>query len=317
MNKLIRGLHHITATVSDAQDDLDCYVKALALRLVKKTVNFDNHSVYHFYYGNEHGTPGTLMTTFPYKGHGVRTGVHGAGQITATAFSVPTGSLEFWRHRLERFGFSVGPETLRFDERLVAFTDPSGLLIELVANADDDRGPWIPSDATDVVDASSAVRGIYAPSLSIRNPDASVRFLTDALGWEVVAEEANRTRLSVNGDLPGRRIDIVHAPDARDAVNGLGTVHHVAMAVDSDEAQLEVRDELLRRGANVTDVRDRQYFHSIYFREPGGVLYEVATIPPGFLIDEDSASLGLDLKLPPWEEKNRQTIESGLAEVSY
>lgn len=315
MQNLIKGLHHITATVDDAQEDLDCYVKALGLRLVKKTVNFDNHAVYHFYYGNEAGTPGTLMTTFPYKGYGVPRGVHGAGQPTATAFSIPSGSADFWRKRLERHGFRTREE-VRFGDAVLVFRDPSGLVIELIENDQDERAPWVPADDA-AITAETAVRGIYAPTLSIWNPDVSIRFLTDVLGWTVTAEEGPRTRLVAGGDLPGHRIEVLHTPDAPRAVNGLGTVHHVAMAVESDEAQQTVREHLIEQGVNVTPVRDRQYFHSIYFREPGGVLYEVATLPPGFAIDEEPSELGQNLRLPPWEEKHRAQIEAGLATVSY
>lgn len=313
MENVILGLHHVTATADDAQEDLDCYAKALGMRLVKKTVNFDNHNVYHFYYGNEQGTPNTLMTTFPYKGWGVPVGIHGAGQITATSFSVPGGSLDAWRRRLGEGGYWVRDLGERFGEEVVQFTDPSGLVIELAANDQDDRTPWVAEGLT----PETAVRGIHAAILSIRNPGPSIAFLTDVLGWDVVDEMEGRTRLAVNGDLPGHRLEILHAPDAPHAVNGLGTVHHVAMAVSDEEEQLRVRAELVRLGVQVTPVKDRQYFRSIYFREPGGVLYEVATIPPGFTVDEDLAALGTDLKLPPWEEPNRPQIEKGLAQVTY
>jgi glyoxalase family protein len=313
MDKVIRGLHHVTATADDAQQDLDCYVKALGMRLVKKTVNFDNHNVYHFYYGNERGTPDTLMTTFPYKGEGVPVGRHGAGQITATSFSVPGGSLDVWRRRLRESGYATRDEGERFGDEVLRFHDPSGLMIELVANDDDERVPWVVEGMTQ----DTAVRGLHAPTLSIRHPAPTIGFFTEILGWEVVNEEEGRTRLAVNGDRPGHRLEVLHAPDAPRAVNGLGTVHHFAMAVSDAEEQLRVRDELVRLGLDVTPVRDRQYFRSIYFREPGGVLCEIATIPPGFTVDEDLASLGLDLKLPPWEERDRAEIEKGLAPVTY
>jgi glyoxalase family protein len=313
MERVIRSLHHVTATVDDAQQDLDFYVKALGMRLVKKTVNFDNRNVYHLYYGDEGGTPNTLMTTFPYKGMGVRVGTHGAGQITATSFSVPVGSLDTWRERLRGMGYAFRDAGERFGDELVVLEDPSGLVIELIATRDDDRTPWVAEDLT----PQAAVRGLDGASLAIRDPGPSIAFLTQVLGWEIVKEEEGRTRLAVSGDRPGHRLDVVHAPDAPDAVNGLGTVHHVAMAVSDEEAQSEVREELVRRGVQVTAVLDRQYFRSIYFREPGGVLYEVATIPPGFTVDEDLSSLGCGLKLPPWEEPNRPAIENGLPQITY
>jgi glyoxalase family protein len=313
MDNVIRGLHHVTATTNDAQQDLDFYLKALGVRLVKKTVNFDNRNVYHFYYGDERGTPGTLMTTFPYKGRGVPVGTQGAGQITSTSFSVPSGSLSGWRDRLEDVGYPAGEGDERFGDQVLRVRDPSGLVIELVACADDPRDPWtgggLPED--------DAVRGVHAVTLSVRDPGPSVDFLARVLGWTVVGEEGGRTRLVANGDLPGHRIEILHAPDAPRAVNGLGTVHHVAMAVDDAEVQMAVRESLVRQGVDVTPVLDRQYFRSIYFREPGGILYEVATIPPGFGVDEEVSSLGTGLRLPPWEERYRTEIEAGLAPVSH
>lgn len=313
MESVIRSLHHVTATVDDAQQDVDFYVKALGMRLVKKTVNFDNRNVYHFYYGDEQGTPNTLMTTFPYGGWGVPVGVHGSGQITATSFSVPEGSLPVWQDRLRGKGIGARHSGERFGEEVLSFRDPSGLVIDLVANRDDERAPWVAEGLT----PETAVRGLDGVSLSIRTPGPTIRFLTEVLGWEVVDEEEGRRRLAVNGDRPGHRLQVIDAPDAPAGSNGLGTVHHVAMAVSNEEEQRKLREELVRLGVHVTPVLDRQYFRSIYFREPGGVLYEVATIPPGFTVDEDLSSLGSDLKLPPWEEPNRPAIEQGLASVTY
>jgi glyoxalase family protein len=306
----IRSLHHVTATVDGAQDDLDFFLGVLGLRLVKKTVNFDNPHVYHFYYGDEQGTPGTLMTTFPYRDHGVRVGRHGAGQITATAFSVPAGSLAAWSSRLRQAGIAVA-EDERFGDEMLTLRDPSGLAIELIANRRDGRPPWVAPGLS----VETAVRGLHGVTLSIREPRPTLALLTEVLGYEVVGEAAARTRLAVGEDRPGHFVDVLHAADAPPAKNGLGTVHHVAMAVDDDGAQLRLRAELVGRGLNVTEVRDRQYFRSIYFREPGGVLYEAATIPPGFTVDEELPSLGQDLKLPPWEEPRRSQIETGLAAV--
>jgi glyoxalase family protein len=313
MHNVILGLHHVTATADGAQEDLDCYVTTLGTRLVKKTVNFDNPTVYHFYYGDERGSPGSLWTTFPYRGWGVPVGVHGAGQITATSFSVPEGSLDTWRQRLRDGGYDVGVEGERFGDEMLGFRDDSGLAIELVANDDDPRVPWV----ADGLSGDTAVRGIHAATLAVRDSRPSVAFLSRVLGWEVVAEEEGRTRLAAGGDRPGHWLEVLHAPEAPGAVNGLGTVHHVAMAVADDEVQRQCRDELLARGVQVTPVKDRQYFRSIYFREPGGILYEIATLPPGFLVDEDADALGTGLKLPPWEEPNRAAIERGLAPVTY
>ena len=313
MELRLLGLHHVTATVDDAQADLDFCLEGLGLRLVKKTVNFDNHHVYHFYYGDEHGTPGTIWTTFPYKGHGVPIGTKGAGQITATSFSVPHGSLPWWRGRLEGRGLAVVDAGPRFGEEILHVTDPSGLVIELVATTRDSRPPWLGGG----VDTGAAIQGLHSVTMTIRQPPATLDFMTQRLGFEVVGDEGDRVRLALNGDAPGHAIDVLHAPDAPHARNGLGTVHHVAMAIGSAEEQLALRSALLAAGVGVTEVRDRQYFTSIYFREPGGVLFEVATVQPGFAVDEPLAELGRGLKLPPWEEPHRAGIESGLDRVRY
>lgn len=312
MDKPIRSLHHVTATVSVAQDDLDFYTGLLGQRLVKKTVNFDNTRVYHFYYGDERGTPGTIMTTFPYGHIGVRQGVHGAGQVTVTSFSVPAGSLAFWRRRLAAAGVQFGDDASGFGEEVLRFTDPSGLVIRLVESRADARTPWTKPD----IDAPTAVRGIHSVTLTVRDPKATLAFMSDFMDTAVVGETAQALRVSVNGDAAGRLVEIVRADDAPAAVNGIGTVHHVAFAIDDPDQQLALRSELLQRGIAVTPVMDRQYFRSIYFREPGGVLFEVATIPPGFTADEGVQELGSALKLPPWEEPNRAAIEAGLPAVT-
>ncbi len=307
----ILSLHHVTATVGDAQDDLDFYGGLLGLRLVKKTVNFDNHHVFHFYYGDERGTPGTIMTTFPYKGYSVPVGRKGAGQINETAFSVPTGSLDEWRRRLTEGGVAITGEGTRFGEPFLSIADSSGLDIELIETGTDARPPWTGSS----VEGGIGVRGVHSVTLTVHEAPGSIAFLTDVLGWRVIAQLGNRTRLGIGGSGPGKTIDILHAPSAPPAMNGLGTVHHVAMAIDTPEEQLQAREGLLRLGVGVTEVRDRQYFLSIYFREPGGVLYEIATMKPGFSVDEPTSQLGAELKLPPWEEPYRAEIEAGLPPV--
>jgi glyoxalase family protein len=312
MKTPIVGLHHVTATVDDAQADLDFAAGTLGLRLVKQTVNFDNHLVFHFYYGDERGTPGTIWTTFPYKGHGVRDGSKGTSQIGATAFSVPLGSLEFWRTRLESQGIAVNERAPRFGEPSLVFADPSGLVIELIATSRDTRLPWAASPVPD----HSAVRGIHSVTLHVATPGPTVEFMTSVLGYDVVNEMEGRIRVAVRGDAPGRAMDIAHSAHEPRGINGLGTVHHVAMAVPTSDDQLQMRAELVGRGVQVTPVMDRQYFTSIYFREPGGVLFEIATLPPGFSIDETPEGLGRELRLPPWEEPNRATIERGLPKVT-
>jgi glyoxalase family protein len=309
----ILGLHHVTATVDEAQDDLDFCLGGLGLRLVKKTVNFDNHHVYHFYYGDKTGTPGTLWTTFPYQGRGVPVGHKGAGQVTVTSFSVPNGSLAVWRQRLGAHAIAVTDLPPRFGDPVIRFADRSGITFELIATDHDARAPWIARD----FDAADAIRGLHSVTLVVRDAAKTVDLMTRLLDYTVVGEMDSRIRLAVNGGGPGKTIDVAHHADAEPAVNGLGTVHHVAMAVGSAEEQLRLRGELVKYGCRVTEVRDRCYFQSIYFREPGGVLFEVATVQPGFAIDEAPASLGRDLKLPPWEEPHRAEIERGLAPVKY
>jgi len=307
----ILGLHHVTATVDDAQDDLDLCVTALGLRLVKKTVNFDNHHVYHFYYGDERGTPGTLWTTFPYKGHGVVDGKEGAGQVTVTSFSVPAGSFDVWRTRLAAHGVAVTDIGARFGDAAIGFSDASGLRFELIANKHDHRAPWTKTD----VDPGAEIHGLHSVTMVVRDPARTLDLLTGLLGYHVIDEEEHRVRVGVHGGGPGRMIDVVHDPEADAALNGVGTVHHVAMAIATADEQLRLRAELIKYGCRVTEVRDRCYFTSIYFREPGGVLFEVATTGPGFMVDEDLAALGTALKLPPWEETHRPEIEAGLARV--
>jgi glyoxalase family protein len=308
----ILGLHHVTATVDEAQADLDFFAGILGLRLLKKTVNFDNHHVFHFYYGNESGTPGTIWTTFPYRGHGVAVGTKGAGQIGVTSFSVPAGSLGFWKSRLYEAGTDVREQQPRFGEESIVVADPSGLAIELIATGRDSREPWSAS-----VPSQSGVRGLHSVSLLVRSPAQTLELLTELLGFQVVNETAGRTRVAIGRDEPGKILDIVEDHTLPPAINGLGTVHHVALAIDGEHEQLLLREELVRRGYKVTQVLDRQYFRSIYFREPGGVLLEVATITPGFTVDEPLADLGTALKLPPWEEPNRTAIEAGLPVVTF
>ena len=304
------SLHHVTATVDAAQDDLEFGLRALGLRLVKKTVNFDNHHVYHFYYGDRVGTPGTIWTTFPYKDHNVRVGNKGAGQVTATVFSVPTGTLDAWRVRLGSRGIAVNDLEPRFGSPAIGFSDLSGLDFELVASPDA-RQPW-----TSAVDGDMAIRGLHSVALTVRDPQPTIAFMTSQLGYRVVAETVGRIRVALGDGGAGKTIDVVQHSDAPQAVNGIGTVHHVAMAIGTEAEQLELRERLVAFGSKVTEVRDRCYFKSIYFREPGGVLFEVATTMPGFTVDEDEALLGTGLKLPPWEEANRADIEAHLPPIT-
>ena len=309
----ILGLHHVTATVGDAQQDLDFCLDVLGLRLVKKTVNFDNHRVYHFYYGTERGLPGTIWTTFPYKERGTRVGSKGAGQVVATAFSVPAASLAFWRDRLTTHGAPVRSVEARLGEEAFQTSDPSGLWFELVGTDRDGREPWCGNG----VGRQDAIRGLHSVTMIVKALGPTLAFMLDVLGYVMVGQEGSRTRVADGGDAPGHIIDIIEDPHAEPAVNGIGTVHHVAMAIATPDEQLRLRESLVHMGLEVTEVKDRCYFQSIYFREPGGVLLEVATVQPGFTVDEDLLSLGRNLKLPPWEEAHRAEIEAGLTAVNH
>jgi glyoxalase family protein len=308
----VLGLHHVTATVDAAQPDLDFFAGLLGLRLVKQTINFDNPSVYHFYYGTEVGAPGTLWTTFPYANLGVPRGRHGAGQIRATSFSVPAGSIGFWSERFKAHGVVATPLPPRFGDEVIEARDPSGLVVELVATARDARPPWTAAG----IGPAEAIRGVHSVTLIEAAPERTVALMTEWLNFKVVAQMPGRLRLGVGGDRPGALMEIAIDPQAAPGRNGLGTVHHVAMAIAEGTEQVRLREDLLGLGLHVTEVLDRQYFHSIYFREPGGVLFEVATMKPGFLTDEPRDALGRALKLPPWEEPNRAVIARSLAPVT-
>jgi glyoxalase family protein len=305
---LIKGLHHITATVNDAQADYDFYAKVLGLRLVKETVNFDNEKVYHFYYANKVGTPSTVFTTFPYKGQGVRDGIIGAGQATHTAFSVPATSLEFWKGRLSKSGIPYTEGNL-FGIPVVDFKDPSGLNIQIAGSHSDMREPvWLYDDITD----GEAIRGMHHATLLV-NDKMEINAFLEAFGYVVKKEEGNMTLLETGEGGPGNTLVVQCDPDAARGVNGLGTVHHVAHRVDSLDDSVAIKAYMETRwGLTVTEVLDRKYFQSIYFRIPGGVLFEVATSYPGFTVDENVDDLGKALKLPDWQEPDRARIEANL-----
>jgi glyoxalase family protein len=313
-NRLLKGLHHVTATVNDAQEDYDFYTKLLGLRLVKKTVNFDNNFVYHFYYADKVGTPGTVFTTFPYKNHGVRQGEEGSGMIISTAFSVPPSSLDFWLNRLTSAGISVLPFR-RFDQDVLWFRDPSGLQLELIADDSDTRTPF----ETDEIESSVGIRGIHHVTLwvALEDWDRLRQFLTTEMNMDEVAQEENRIRLKVNEGGAGSYLELLQAePTTPRGKNGLGTVHHVAWKIETEEEQLALRHRLVEElQMQVTEVRDRKYFRSIYFRLPSGQLFEVATVGPGFDVDESVEELGTHLMLPEDKEHNRAIIEERLPEI--
>ncbi|NJL13195.1 MAG: ring-cleaving dioxygenase [Microscillaceae bacterium] len=302
----IKGLHHVTALASDTQQNVNFYVGVLGLRLVKQTINFDAPEVYHLYYGDYEGNPGTILTFFPFAGS--RRGKKGKGQLTYTAFSIGIDSLPYWMARLAAFAIDFeGPKT-RFSETYIRFEDPDGLGIELVANHLDRRKGW----DSGVIPAEHAIKGFYGVNLLTHDPERTVQMLTTSLNHRLVQEQNAYLRFEVEGaSVPGY-VDVQMDQTALRGTPGAGTVHHLAFATASDESQLELREALLGQGVQATPVLDRQYFHSIYFREPGGVLFEVATNPPGFAVDEAQESLGQSLKLPAWLESQRAGIQGGL-----
>jgi glyoxalase family protein len=307
--QLITGIHHVTALADDAQKNLDFYTGVLGLRMVKKTINFDATDVYHLYYGNENGSPGTIMTFFPYQG--LVRGRHGKGQVTSTSFSVPHASLDYWLKRLKKFGVDHKAPQERFArETFISFEDVHGLGLELVFTNEDSRKGFTYGQ----IPIEHSVRGFFGVTLSEEGYERTAALLLEAMDHKLISEKGNLFRYSASGK-PGDYVDILCTPDSMRGLGGSGTIHHLAFATPDDTTQQEARERLIAKGFDVTPVLDRQYFHSIYFREPGGILFEAATNPPGFTIDEDLEHLGESLKLPSWVESSRAEIESGLQEI--
>ena len=304
MSSQINGLHHVTAISGAPQRNLDFYARVLGLRFVKRTVNFDDPSVYHLYYGNETGAPGTAMTFFPWE-HLPRAR-RGTGEVALTAFSVPAGSLDFWRERLSRLGVPHHEAEPKFGEQALALSDPDGLpLALLAADEPDARAPW----ATPEIGAEHAVRGFHGVTLALDVGAATAELLTEVMGYEHLASDDRVQRYAAPQGATARYVDIVEAPNRAPAASGLGSVHHIAFAVADDDAQDHFRRRLISAGHRVTPRIDRTYFHSIYFRTPGGVLFEIATAGPGFTVDEPRATLGQELKLPPQHEHLRARLQ--------
>jgi glyoxalase family protein len=303
----IAGLHHVTAIASDPQRNLDFYTAVLGLRFVKRTINFDDPGTYHFYFGDDIGKPGTILTFFPWPG--ARRGRAGAGEVAATAFSIPFGSRPFWTARLEanRISFT---QDLRFNVSALAFQDPDGMSIELVEHQE--AHPGIAPRYSDVP-AQSAIQGFYGVTLLLNRLDQSAELL-GVMGMKQIGQEGNRFRFAAEGEALGRFVDIVVDPKAPHAAPGGGSVHHIAFRTPDDATQAEWR-KILAPHADVTAVQDRTYFRSVYFREPGGVLFEIATDTPGFLIDESVESLGETLRIPAWYEPSRAAIEARVAPI--
>lgn len=306
-----KGIHHVTAIASDPQKNLDFYAGVLGMRFVKRTVNFDDPTTYHFYFGDGEGSPGSILTFFPWPGS--RRGRQGDGQVAVTSFAILPGSVGFWIERFIKHHVQFEHPKSRFDEeRVIAFKDPDGLLCELVAHPIAETGKgW----ATAAVPADHSIRGIYSVTLWQESCDLTGKLLVDAMGFEPVREQASIFRYAARDKGLGSVIDLRCVPGLWPGVLGAGTVHHVAFRASNDAEQLATRNELVAKGHNVSPQMDRDYFHSIYFREPGGVLFEIATDPPGFTIDEPLDMLGQSLKLPEWLETRRFEIEALLPNI--
>lgn len=313
MTERPRGLHHVTAIAGNPQRNLDFYEGVLGLRLVKKTVNFDDPGTYHLYYGDAAGNPGTIMTFFPWAFPGAPEGSPGHGQVTVTSFAVPGGSLDYWTQRLQERGVNATSPGTRFGSPVLELRDPDGFKLELVGSAGfggSEVGGEVWEDSP--VPEEHAIRSFDGVTLSERALGRTESLLTEVLGFRAAGEDDGRARFEAGGGGAGNRLDILVDPREPVGRMGVGTIHHVAFRVPDEEGHRELREELAALGYGVTPVIDRQYFRSIYFREPGGVLFEIATDPPGFAVDEDPAELGTSLKLPPQHEPRRAELQSRL-----
>jgi len=306
------GLHHVTALSGGAQETLDFYAGVLGLRQTKKTVNFDDPMTHHLYYGDTVGRPGTTLTFFPWPQ--ARAGRPGAGMVQAVSFAVPPGSLADWTERLDTADVAVNPFG-RFGEDGLRFKDPAGLPLELIATDVRNEMAWTDGPVPD----DMAIRGFHAPPLPVFSDDRTRSLFTDLFGWTPVGEAGNRVRLQAPGGGLASCVDLVVRDRHPSGRMGRGTVHHIAFRAPDEAAQQAWQAALRERDVQVTDVKNRHYFRSIYFRDPdwtSGILFEIATDGPGFLVDEDEATLGEALQLPPWLEERRNEIEPALPSLS-
>lgn len=307
----IKGLHHVTAVARDPQRNVDFYRNVLGQRLVKRTVNFDSPDTYHFYFADETGSPGSVLTFFAWPD--MRRGVRGNGETNAVAYNVPLGSLPFWEARLKQNSITPNLIETRFGQNVLAFTDPDGMGVELV---EVENLPAIQHWEDGPVPQSYALHGFHSATLWLDKVEPTSALLTQNMGYQFAGAEANRHRfISDTGEL-GHVVDILHRPGKMQAGFGAGSIHHIAFRVPGDDEQLQYQSALNEVGYRVSPVMDRSYFHSIYFREQGGILFEIATDTPGFLRDEEKDSLGESLKLPEWYEVNRAEIEASLAPLT-
>ena len=308
----VQGLHHITAVASNPQKNVEFYHNVLGQRLIKKTVNFDDPGTYHFYFGDKIGTPGTIMTFFPWQ-H-MRRGVKGNGETSAVGYSIPITAVSYWKERLAAQNVAVGEPETRFGQTVLSFTDPDGMVLELIAT---DEPSTIEHWSAGPVPAECALRGFHSVTLCLSEVEMTGKLLTDYMDYTFVAQEGNRYRYKGASDDVGLYVDLLHRPGGQRGSFGAGSIHHIAFRTVDDEEQLEYLQRFRQAGLQVTPVQDRQYFHSIYFRSPGGVLFEIATDAPGFLYDEPVEELGRNLKLPTWYEAQREQITAVLPPIDY
>ena len=310
MENNILGLHHITAVAGNAQRNHDFYTRTLGLRLVKKTVNFDDPGTYHLYYGDEAGSPGTILTFFPWEG--VQKGRAGTGMATAIGYAVPKGSLEFWSKRFGDLNVKNHPPDEIFGEERLSFEDPDGLYLDLfVSPAEDVRKPWTTGDIGEEV----AIKGFHNVTLTVRRLHPTAKILTEIFGYRLLAQDGNRYRFITDAVPTANLVDIIEEPDGKAGYNAAGTNHHVAFRAKDDNLLMAFREKVQQAGFPITEKIDRNYFYSLYFREPNGVLFEIASDNPGFITDESLAELGTHLMLPSQYEGYRSKIEGVLPEL--
>lgn len=300
------GIHHITAMVNDAQRNIDFYAGVLGLRLVKKTINFDRPEVYHLYFGNDSGQPGTVITFFPWA-HQLK-GRIGTGQVGVTSYIVPENSFSFWEDRLQSYGVRF-VKTKRFRDTYLSFQDPDGLEIELVQRPNGPRNEW----NVNGIGAEVAIKGFGGAILLSAKPHKTADVLENVLGLTCIGQEENYLRFQSEGEL-GNTIDIKLSPSVR-GLMGAGTVHHLAWRARDEKEHQKWRELLVEKDYYPTDILDRNYFHALYFHEEGGILFEIATDPPGFTVDEPQIELGKKLMLPSWLESKREELENTLPPV--
>ncbi|MRX67597.1 glyoxalase family protein [Flavobacterium resistens] len=312
MENKILGLHHITAIAGDAKRNFNFYSKILGLRFIKKTVNFDDPGTYHFYFGDEVGSAGTILTFFPW-GEGIQQGRKGSGMATEIGYSVPKGSLDFWQKRFDQYNVIYNKPSEKFGEKYLTFLDPDGLKLELIeSKTDDNRKAW----ETDEVKVDVATKGFHNITLTLNDIKPTAAVLTEIFGYKLIDQDVNRYRYATDAVENAAIVDLVELADEKRGLGANGTVHHVAFRVQNDEILMHFREKIEAYGLSITPQIDRQYFHSLYFREPGGVLFEIATDNPGFTVDESLEELGQNLKLPAQYESQREAIEAHLVKIN-